>query len=528
MRNRVVIGVVFCLLMAGAAGLWLRFRGAERPVVEDSSADLARGPERPAAGEGGEGSPPKESSTGLRAPAPAGKLFIAGRVLNHDGTAAAGCLVQVRSTRSVADIFMNGVETGSDGAFRFDGLPASTGILSAGDALRFPASVVTLPFDLSDGRSRDGLELRLPQARIITVTVVDARGAAVAGAQVVVSSERANDDPKQGCVPTNELGVARLTSYGDFPVVEVVETPAFGRRYVLPMQTQLYPDDGNDVRFVLEDAGIASGVVLTPRGRPFKGGVVATLRGKDTVSTAKTDAEGRFEATVPEGETVTLAIDFGEKAPALQEAEDTWPVRVTGSLPGVSAGARDLVLQLQVQPLDRTLRVKVESPTGGPVAAAAVRLYEVYESPASARVTDQLGVAAFTGLPPVKLLVEVSPPDDDPAAIDWVKGLVRNVEPQGQELVVRLRAGFRIAGVVLKPDGEPCAGASVCTLIKRPDSGIVVVGADGRFSLLFDSEDVDRLDLVAWGEVDGEKLSAELRVRDRSVQNVTVRLEAEK
>ena len=40
--------------------------------------------------------------------------------------------------------------------------------------------------------------------------------------------------------------------------------------------------------------------------------------------------------------------------------------------------------------------------------------------------------------------------------------------------------------------------------------------------MLFRSVDV--LDLVAWGEADGRKLKGELKLRDRSVRDVTIRM----
>ncbi|KAF0243440.1 MAG: hypothetical protein FD180_3330 [Planctomycetota bacterium] len=517
MGKRVFIGMVACLLLALVAGLCLRERG--KPTGSGESASAASPEGGPAEGTAIDG---KDNTHGkLAAPPPrqpAVRLRISGRVLDHEGGAAGGCRVGLTQDSSFpSPTFGLSTKCDSEGAFRFEVDQSMRYVLSAADGR------VTQPVDLSDGKDVDGIEIRLPKGRIIAVTVADMRGTAVRGALVALPREEGAPSAL-----TDERGGATLTGFDEYVAVQVMSAPEDGRRYLLPPEDLLYPGD-NEARFVLEDAGLASGVVLTPRGLAWKGGAVAAVEKEGTlgwsISTAATDIEGRFEITVPLGKTVILVPEFGEREPTIKESADEAPVRVIGSLGGVKAGDRDLVLQLQVEPLDRSLKIRVESPTGKAVAGAPVSLFEQLETPLSSRITNAVGLAEFPGLPARMLMVEVSPPPGDPAAAEWVKGIVRRVVPEGQELVVRLRAGFRISGVILKPNGEPCAGASVCTMIRRPDSGVVTVGADGRFSLLFDSEDVDLLDLEAWGEADGLRVSASVKLRDRSVREVTIRLE---
>lgn len=523
MRNR-VLSLIVVLMLALGVGIGLR---RQRPV--ESTEEVADRPRKPETAVPSAGGPPTEPETSdsqqvriWKPPPPAGKLHVAGRVLTHDGVPEGGCKV---SLRLMSDPWVKlDAVTDTAGLFRLDGAPASSGVLLAGDTLRETAGVAQCRIDLTNGESLDGCELRLPPFRIVTVKVVDSRDFPLAGARIGMPHENTMDrGPEAPWDATDEFGAVQLRVFSKRPGIEVMRAPPNGRRYILPPPA--FPGDlSSELRFVLEDAGTATGVAMTPRGQTWRGGRIATIRGKWPISITTTDSDGCFEATVPANEEVTLQAYFEDEEPLLREPGDEAPVGVTGSLLGVRAGDRDLVLQLRVEPRDRALSVKVLSPAGGPVVGATVRFFDRSEDPLSQGVTNAVGLAAIQGLPARNLMVEVSPPNGDPAAADWTKSIVRNVVPEGQELIIRLRPGFRISGVVLKPDGEPCAGAMVSTLIRRPDFGLVTVGSDGRFSLLFDSEDVDRLDLVAMAEVDGRILNAELKLRDRSVREVTIRL----
>lgn len=313
----------------------------------------------------------------------------------------------------------------------------------------------------------------------------------------------------------------RLTAVGDHVFVAVTAAPPGDRRYLLPPEVELRPGQ-REVRLVLADAALATGVVLTPRGLPTSL-LLHTVRDHAILASTTSDGDGHFEASVPLDGTASLVIDVGGGALAIREEEETEFTRVTGRLDGVRAGDRDLRLRLVAVPRDRALSVRVESPAGKPVAGARVELIEDAGSLA-VEETDAVGVAHFEKLYDTLLLVDVTRPADDPAAADWLTGRVHRVTPAGQEVVVRLREGVRLRGVILLPDGEPCIGAHVCPTIKRADCPLTTVGEDGAFGFLLDPDDQDRLDFQAWAEIRSVKYSGGLRRVDPRAGSVTIRL----
>ena len=508
MQTRFIRHGAIALLLALLIRLLLRPRvespaEGKAPAVSGDGAASEKAVERTS--EAGR-TPAAPSGTPTGAPA---MRHVSGRVLHADRSGAENCgLVLVGIQGQVKVVFHAG--SGREGAFQFEQVPPGRYQLSTA------GHTASVDFEVDPETDVRDLELTLPSSQSILATVVDARGAALAGVRVGIAY-----DGRESSGATDERGTVRFTSLDPMPIVLVLEAPPGARRYLLPPWIQL--DEGKrEVRFVLEDAGLATGVVLTPRGFPSENRV-HTVKGDAILGSTDSDKNGRFEACVPLEGTASLVIDGGNGWIEILEEGSDESIRVTGRLDGVRAGDRNLELRLAAVPKDRKFRVRVESPAGKPVSGAQV---ELIEDPglSAFEVTDALGVAAFENLYEATMLVKVMRPAQDPAAADWLTAQEYRVTPAGQEIVVKMREGIRLRGVVLLPDGEPCPGATVCPTIRRADCPPVEAGEDGGFEFLIDPDDPDPLELVAWAELGGEKYLALTGRVDPRAGLVTIRL----
>ncbi len=463
-----------------------------------------------------------EAASGIKADTPVerasvGPLHIAGRVVRYDGEPAAGCLIELwpREPRAegVADL---SVIANGNGEFRFEKLAGAAYTLMAKSEPGFVD--VVLEIDLRPQGSLDGVLLTLLDARHITVTVVDALGVGVPGASVSIQSGKQRYEHL-----TDVAGITRETVLGDGMTIQVVPPRDGNRRFLVPQNAGLRPPQ-DSVRIVLEEAGVATGVVwLEKMERPWSGAAVVTYRGDQEVSRTAAGTDGCFTAVVPIGEPATLKVDQLEFAFRREVAEGTYP---EARLDGVRAGDQDLKLVVRLRPADRKLRVVIQDPDGKSIPNSKVIIRPEGRISFLTFDSNEVGVADIDRLPDLELDVLVNPPKGWEGSEDWLRPVTPRVRPVGQEVVIRFSKGVRMRGIVLGPDGEPCPGAHLLSAQTQPYG--VVANEEGRFDFLVDGNSSTPINIKASAGIGHKRLSATLNGVDPRGGELVIRLQRDR
>ncbi len=360
------------------------------------------------------------------------------------------------------------------GRFRFPDLGPGTYelTLSVPDAPRSTPTRVVLPADSDVLDAR----VRLMGSRSITLLVVDDDGAPIAGAGVQVNASSGSAGSVSmmgrtggdGRATLRGLPVAGTTFYVSAPALPVLDTTI----------RSIVPED-NEVRVVLRRAVLIRGFLRTGDGTP-----VPDLHVKSRLASDGSDAgygwgdkAGVFSIKVPAGQSVDLVVD-GTQTEETAAGTRTRETGFRGSVSGVIGPAEgvEIVLSHEAIVRDRTLVVVVQDSAGAPVPGFEVT---AHVTPKSVRArTDAQGRARLEGLPNHRVHLWLSdgislerprPLDIPPPGFDVV--------PDGQEIVVKYRAGVAIRGRVVDSSGRPLR------------LGFVRVSAEGRsYSLRCDAD----------------------------------------
>jgi len=229
--------------------------------------------------------------------------------------------------------------------------------------------------------------------------------------------------------------------------------------------------DEDKTTVVLEAADTVAGTVLDPKGEPLPYAViVATWEGRGGQS-VPADATGRFQVQVPARGRIELTLSG-------QVGNGRRPI--TGRLSGVAPGTRDVVLRAKMIDTDRTLRVRVLTPSGESLAGIGLAV----PGPGVFPVTNEQGVAEISNLPGKEIEVMVYDCSHHEAFRKWAPPERIRVVPAGQEVLLRFRAAAPISGTVRLPDGSP----AFVVVVARDAAGrhITQVGTnatDGTFVL---------------------------------------------
>lgn len=139
--------------------------------------------------------------------------------------------------------------TDSEGYFSVDGIPANTRLLTARKVGFGPCSV---NLDGLLDRERTGIVIELPAGRLVTGHVEDKRGHPLAGAVVYCWSAQ-HAGPYASAVSDHD-GSFSLSDVGLDIQSANVRKQGFQQRIGVPL-----PEDGDELRIVLEESGIISG-----------------------------------------------------------------------------------------------------------------------------------------------------------------------------------------------------------------------------------------------------------------------------
>ena len=331
--------------------------------------------------------------------------------------------------------------TGADGSFAL-AVPAEPGKERLFRIRAEGAGVVPVLFeDVYDASETDDLgEHLLARAEKLSGTAVDAAGAPLAGAKVVL--EPGGGGPGDAAFRT----LARTVVTGPDGVFRFEEASATGNR-VTVRKAGLAPALASGVRAgglarpIAVSAGSAvAGVVRNAAKRPIAGALVRFEGVKATTDWVVTDAEGAFRiAHAPDGRG-TLVVDAGDAG---------WSAKPDVKLP--LPEGRSLAVAL-ASPASVTGKV-VEDKTGRPVPRARLLL----KGNAFARLVRAApdGTYALRGVPAETYRLAV----DEARHVPWVEAALALAPGETKHLDIALTLGATLTGMVVDENGAPVPAA---------------------------------------------------------------------
>jgi hypothetical protein len=410
---------------------------------------------------------------------------ISGRVVRSEGgQPVAGAEVRATPTeRSAAMMFNNQSVTADDsGAFTLGNLVAGSYRVSArkGGLVGQTPQVV----GVASGAGADSVEIAVSTGGVVSGTVKSSDGKPVAGARVSLLARNFFGGSGENSARSDAKGAYRIEGVlpGDFRLHATADG---------------YGSEGGEIAvsgpitrdFVLPEGIVVSGIVLDAAGRPAAGAEVeASSRpsggGMFTSDRGTTDAEGRFTfKRLGPGE-ITLTAKRGDE------------VARFGPEPLAPATKKELTVKLE-----RGARVSGQVVWDDGAPAAGIRINGSTREMGGARVEGRSGPdGTFTmgPFPPGESSIAAQAPGD---RITWSSRerpeqanftLAAGEQKTGLKLTVTRKRGS-IRGVVVGPDGQPLAGASVQAARERErgrafkgdldGGGRAVTGPDGAFAI---------------------------------------------
>ncbi len=412
-----------------------------------------------------------------------------GTVFGPDGRPHAGAAVEAATLVDAPVVGTvpvpfetEGILSGADGTYRIEGLPVGRKIrVTASTAEMLSEAVEAGPLERS--LVLEGVDLRLAPAAAVLATVLDEKGAPVAGAAVRVTP--ANEDEGQrnlgmmrmavrrdeGARITDERGVVRVRPVAPGPLRVRADKDDYRRaEAVVPAG----PGPDTPVTLTLDAGQAVAGKVADPAGAAVAGATVTVQRlgAANFLSETRTTGEdGSFRIGGLDGKGLMLRA---EKAGF-----------VTTSLNGIEAGREPMVVTLQP---GGAIAGVVTDPSGAPATSFRILAHRQGDKAANPmdwqrfaaaqggrEFEDAGGRFRIEGLEPGTYEVEARAADHAPGRAAGVAV----VPGKDAEVAVQLSAGLTVSGIVLRrSDGNPVEGARV----KLP--------ADGMFGE-FDMGDFD-------------------------------------
>ena len=373
-------------------------------------------------------------------------IVVEGIVVDDDGTPLAGASVRVRRGPEV----VGPVFTDAAGAFRLPGLSAGTDAL-IGHLVGHSEQSIELTPPLIVGETRSGIELVLHRTATLSGRVVDAEGAPIEGAKVLLLEPGVTWD--QAVIRNRMLSLSSENTNLGASSDAIPTTDASGRFEIPKIRASLRPDFLHGIQVVHRDyltvkrrnefacspgsrteigdviltpAPRVSGLVVTPDGAGIAGAIVQLHRAKErpphpesprllsisfgdqiVYTEEKTDADGRFSlASAGESE-----VQITAWAPGRQRVStDPFPIVGTG-LAGSVEGI-EVVL-----PEASTLSGILVGDDGEPCAEVLLRAWDRMSRGEATTAED--GSFAIPGLSPEPHRISIQKPGwtlEDPNA----------------------------------------------------------------------------------------------------------------
>lgn len=217
-----------------------------------------------------------------------------------------------------------------------------------------------IPIELRPGERRTGLEVRIDPGLSIRGAVVDEAGVPLAGVTVSATSERGEASQPYWSATTDARGWFELVGLvpGSYRVTAQLDASLADEHPLETARFRGFEPDRAPIEIVLHrlDRRV-SGRVLDDAGEPLADAYVWVERGAEAPTRGVlTDAAGRFELPVREGEAIELVA---RRTTRLAETNEPmtlvdWEIRRhiepaeagEARLTGAEAGARELVLRM--------------------------------------------------------------------------------------------------------------------------------------------------------------------------------------
>lgn len=436
-----------------------------------------------------EGNPSGDSASGA----------ILGQVLTYEGRPVADFTVTL--IRDASDFAGNMFElfsyakTDFEGRFAFEGLPAGTHHVFAGECSLGEACPAQAAVAVENGARVEGVTLRLPPTISVEIRVVDAELNPVARAEVFLTG----DPCRKAAVVTGGDGAARLELFGDADLQGHVVAPSDDSRTLMPVTFFRIPERRTSWTVVVETSATITGRVLAPEPAIESWFRLRATRNGELVSWAVSEDDGSFSLVVPSAGPVDI------------DAHGNWlntndPARrreaLFGVLKGVQPGAAGVEVRTEVLQAGGRIEVLVLGPYGAPAAGAHVRARELRSGHEEQISVNGNGVGALvvSGSVPWDLFAT---PADSESVLEWLPARREQVVAGSEAVVLTLRQGKRVTGVVLDPEGRPTQraqltidlpGSAVGPEVHLPDpeDGVpdsiteITLSPEGRFSFAID------------------------------------------
>lgn len=325
---------------------------------------------------------------------------------------------------------------------------------------------------------QDVLDIQIVRAAVreVRIAVTDPEGKPLAGVFVGLTDSNNKSIQER----TDVAGVARVIVPVGHAMTWSVYPPRDATREFLQPSWKPLPEDSDDVKAVLEEAGYVTGRVTDPDDAPVAGAWLRLVGVDGDTRWTEAGADGRFRARVRRVGRYEVVFDGAVNVQGSRKESG-----LAAQLAGVEPGA-DVALRCTRIALDRALVVVVVSPQGDPVPKASIGITGP-NGPIGQGVwprTDDAGQLRLAELPARSLQVHVSVDSAEylgPASV--------TVVPDGQELRLVCRAASRITGCVVDKSGTALPWGSARA--ERGGEGVswAQVDREGRFALLLPETD---------------------------------------
>ena len=262
--------------------------------------------------------------------------IVAGTLLDPDGAPIDGGLIEMLAGESFHAV----TTTQPDGSFS-EVVPAGSTVMLvfSGSTTKGYRLLATDPITVPAENGALVLQARTVKlVRTLTVKAVDPDGNPIEGVGIVASPTV--DDLRK--VPkTGANGTVLLEGLPDarIRVSIFIEHPHAQTRHLAPPQPEWVVPQGQTLELRWKRPAPVSGVVLLPDGRPAAGVPIELLASESgsIIANGFTDAEGRFELIVPEGEHESVELVIAPADAGLR----------TARRPGIRPGTSGISIRLE-------------------------------------------------------------------------------------------------------------------------------------------------------------------------------------
>lgn len=257
--------------------------------------------------------------------------------------------------------------------------------------------------------------------------------------------------------------------------------------------------------------GVVSGFLRLRNGDALPNEVVWALDGEEKLSATKTRGDGSFLIRVPSAGSVSLVFmpELGVAGDGLTVGRTCHVELEEARVGKVSAGDEGVELWTRRHGNDGSVSVLLLDPEERPISGVLVWAHQQSRCRRIGTHTNVQGRARLSGLTTLPQCVAI---DVRASERDWLPLKLEPVSLEGQELVIRFRAGHRIRGQVLTGGGGIAAGAKI--QVEPPGDGPAgeKADADGRFEMLLDPATAPWRFTFEWTDESGQPWRAEERI----------------